>query len=98
MPVTTRLMLGAAALVFLVGGIVSGMMPKQIHIAECGSPFFPAKTASMNSEAAYECTFALDKRYTLLWVLFIGGGTLGLAATFGVQLFSTTPSKEPAGH
>ena len=83
MSATTRLTLGVAAVVLLVGGLVFGLMPKQIHIADCGSLFAPVDTAGMTTEAVDECGYSFDKRYPLLFGLFIGGAVLGMAAAFG---------------
>lgn len=79
----TRLVLCTAALVLLACGVWFGLTPKAVHIAECGSPFFPADRTSMIHEKAYECQYALGKRYTVLWVVFLTGAALGLAAALG---------------
>ena len=96
MSVRTRLIVAVAALVLLVGGVVLGRLPKQIHIAACGSPVAPAETTNQTHEAVSECGFALDKRYAVMWWLFVGGGALGLAAVLGGVLTSGSPSSARA--
>ena len=82
---TTRWCVGGAALMMVIGGIWLGLMPKAIHLADCGSPFLPADTA-------------LARRYTLLWWLFIAGGVLGLVAALGgVSTRTTTDMSARSG-
>lgn len=87
---TTRLVLGGAALLLVVCGVWFGLTPKSVHLGACGSPFFPA------NDAVEECAFALDKRYTLLWWVFLPAGALGLAAAFGGMFTKATHPEEPA--
>ena len=77
---TTRLLLAAAGLTLLALGLALGLTPKEIHIAACGSPLFPADWSTMTHEAASECGYALGKRETLMWWLFIVGAALGFGA------------------
>ena len=93
---TTRLVLAGTALLLVIGGVWFGLTPKAVHIAECGSPFFPVEKAGLSSEAAYECGFALDKRYALLWWVFIAAGVLGLVAALGGIFEKATPPEDPA--
>ena len=95
---TPRFVLGGAALVLVISAVWVGLTPKAIHLADCGSPYFPADTADMTHEVAYECGFALDKRYALLWWLFIGAGALGLAAACGGVFTKATPQAPTAGN
>lgn len=99
MSATSRMVLGAAALalVLVVCGVWFGLTPKAVHIADCGSPFFPIEKADMSSEAAEECEFALGKRYALLWFVFIGAAALGLAAAVGGLLGLPRTSEERIG-
>ena len=91
-----RLVLTGAALLLVICGVWFGLTPKASHIAECGSPFFPVEKADLSREAAFECGFALNKRYTLLWWLFIAAGVLGLLAALGHMFTKATPSEDPA--
>src|SRR5262245_18147005 len=59
MSVTIRWILAAAALVLLVGGLVFGMMPKAIHISDCGSVLNSADMSAKTHPAATVCTNAL---------------------------------------
>ena len=77
---TTRLLLAAAGLTLLALGLTLGLMPKEIHIAECGSPLFPADWSSMTHEAAQECQEALGQREPIMWGLFMVGAAFGLGA------------------
>jgi hypothetical protein len=92
---TTRLLLAGTALLLAGCGVWFGLTPKAIHIAECGSPFSPEK-AGLSSEAAEECAFALDKRYAVLWWVFIAAAVLGLTAVVGGR-FTRAPHAEDPG-
>lgn len=92
----TVLGLAVWALIFLVGGVVFGLIPKQIHIADCGTLFNPAEPANLTSEAASECGQVFAGRYPFLWGLFICGGTLGLAAVVAGVFVSMPSHKQTA--
>ena len=74
---TTRLVLGGAALVLLIGAMWFGTLRHQMPRSDCGSVFDARKGAD------HDCEANLRSREAIFWVVFTTGAGLGLAAAAG---------------